>query len=216
MINNQVREKKRLLVGLDLGQQNDYTVLSYMFVTRPKEALHNKGLKRRNSYIIKAVSVVPLNTPYPNIVSWIVNLANTNFSKYNYTIVVDYTGVGRPIVDMIRQQDIKVVAVNTTGGHKTTWKTSYEVNVPKKDIVTSLKASLEDNRAKFAEGLPNYHDDIVKEFINFQEKISNSINLQYEGKHGYHDDIVMSIGLAIWYGENRITPKKKIRILTWN
>lgn len=209
------KNRKRLLVGLDLGQQNDFTVLSCIVASRPADSLHNRSIKQRNTYLIPFIYRAPLNIAYPAIVSWIHGLVQNYFKDYDYTCVVDYTGVGRPIVDLLRQQDIKVVAVNTTGGYNTTWKNNREVNVPKKDVIASLRATLEGNRIRIADNIISY-DDTIKEFVNFQEKISNSINLQYEAKYGYHDDIVMSVGLAIWYGENKIVQKKKIRIVTWN
>lgn len=202
--------KQDVLVGLDLGQQNDYTVLSVLMVG--KQGIFQQ--KTSSLYSLSYLKRVPLNVPYPKVVNWVSDLTHNHFNKYNYRCVVDYTGVGRPIVDMLRERNVHVIAVNTTGGTFTSWKSSTEVSVPKRDIVTALKVTLESYRLIFVDNLPT-SNDIVKEFINFTEKKTEFANLQYEAKYGYHDDIVMSIGLAVWYGEHKSVKKRKMKIISW-
>jgi hypothetical protein len=204
------KAKKTLLIGLDLGQQYDYTVLSVLETAEPKYY----GRTRYVNYALVELQRAPLNVPYPKIVDGISKLTHNYLALHNYTFLVDYTGVGRPVVDMLREQQINVIAINTTGGIFSNWKSGIEVSVPKKDIVTSLKATLESNRLQIIDSLTNY-SLIIQEFVNFTEKKNEFANLQFEAKYGYHDDIVMSIGLAIWYGENRTIRNRKMEIMAW-
>lgn len=199
-------QKTNILIGLDLGQQNDYTVVSILKV------LENPRI-RGTLYHLIYLYRVPLETSYPNIISWISAMVSDHLENYNYVMVVDYTGVGRPIVDMLRQDKINLLAVNITGGNAATWKYGNEVSVPKKEIVTSLQVTLESSRLRFSENVSSL-DTLAQEFISFKPKISPSANLQFEAEYGYHDDIVMSIGLAIWYGEYRTRKSRKLRIIT--
>lgn len=199
-------QKTNILIGLDLGQQNDYTVLSILKI---KDNPSIRGTLYQLIYLYR----VPLETSYPNIISWVSALISDHLAIYNYVLVVDYTGVGRPIVDMLRQDQLNLLAVNITGGNVASWKHGNEVSVPKKEIVTCLQVTLESSRLRFSEDISSL-DTLAQEFISFKPKISASANLQFEAEYGYHDDIVMSIGLAIWYGEYRTRKSRKLRIIT--
>ncbi len=198
--------KTNILIGLDLGQQNDYTVLSIL------EIIENPR-KRGTLYQLIYLYRVPLGTSYPNIITWVSALISEQLENYNYVLVVDYTGVGRPIVDMLRQNDIKLLAINITGGNSANWKYGNEVSVPKKEIITSLQVTLESYRLRFSENVSAL-DTLAQEFVSFNGKINSNANLQFEAEYGYHDDIVMSIGLAIWYGEYKTRKLRKMRIIT--
>src|SRR5829696_2218750 len=99
-----------MLVGIDLGQSQDYTAISilersYRLVGKPYNA-HTKD--RRGEWTIEArqkievqyscrhLERLSLGTPYPDQVRHIVKLAKRLGKS---CIVVDQTGVGRPIVD---------------------------------------------------------------------------------------------------------------------
>lgn len=202
--------KQNILVGLDLGQQHDYTVLSVFKIAGPDRYSQNS----KNHYTLTNLYRAPLKISYTEIVDGIALFIHNYLAIHNYTCIVDYTGVGRPIVDMLREQKINVVAVNTTGGVFCNWKSTVEVSVPKRDIVTSLKATLEGRRLSIVNSI-DIVDVLVQEFVNFTERKNEFANLQFEAKYGYHDDIVMSAGLAIWYGENRNIRKRKIDIMVW-
>jgi len=55
---------------------------------------------------------------------------------------------------------------------------------------------------KIAKGL-RYVDTLVQELGNFKVKITKHGNDAYEAwREGQHDDLVLSVALACWYGEN--------------
>lgn len=187
--------KDRCILGLDLGQQNDYSVLS-IFNIRFNE-------DNRPIYELPYLTRFDLKTSYVDIVDGVIEIIDKYSLSSNYNLVVDYTGVGRPVVDLFRQKHLKPIALSITSGAKTNWVTRSEVNVPKKDIVTYLQLVLQNKRMAIAHDLPLLRA-LTQEFLSFQLKIRDnmmSVTSSYGGAYGINDDIVMSMGIAVWLVE---------------
>jgi hypothetical protein len=196
---------KDIIIGLDLGQQNDYTVLSVLDIEK-----HNVT-GRGNLYKLVYLKRFPLKTSYPLMLKWITWFIEKAFLNDSYIMVVDYTGVGRPIVDLLRGDGIKLIALNITGGNAANWKHSKEVSVPKKELISSIQVIFMEHRIKIASGI-QLLDDLKKEFLNFKATINQKAVASFNAASSYHDDIVLSISLATWYGEQAAKRINKIRI----
>jgi len=78
----------------------------------------------------------------------------------------------------------------------------YNYKVPKRDLVTCLQILFQTERLKIAKGL-QYVDALIQELGNFRVKITTKGNDTYEAwREGQHDDLVLSVAMACWYGEN--------------
>jgi len=197
----------KYIFGLDLGQQNDYTVLCAI-----ETNLKNGEL----SYNLPFIYRFSLKVPYPNIVKSITTFITSQLElKEDYVLIIDYTGVGRPVVDSFKNNNLRIVSVNITGGTKSSWPSRVEANVPKRDIVSSIQVVMQNKRLKIASNLPLL-EAFKKEFLGFKAKISSSGHDSYSAISGTHDDIVMSLGIALWYGEDRSRRGRKIRIISGN
>lgn len=197
--------KNIFLMGLDLGQQNDYTVLSLLRMKVTQNEMP--------SYSLIFLHKFQLKTSYPDIVSWVLTFIAYGFSNNNSKLIIDYTGVGRPVVDLFMAENINLIAINITGGLQHKWKSSKEASVPKKDIISSLQVVLQNKRLKIASNLP-FLDDLKKEFLNFKYKLSAAGNSQFSAASSYHDDIVLSLGMATWYGEVSRRKGNRLRIIS--
>lgn len=187
-----MKQEARYVLGLDLGQQNDYSVLSIFNIRFNNE--------NRPVYELPYLARFNLKTSYVDIVDEVINIITKYNLMLNYTLIVDYTGVGRPVVDLFRQKHLNPVALSITGGIKTNWVTKTEVNVPKKDIVTYLQLVLQNKRLAIAHDLPLLRT-LTQEFLSFQLKIRDNpmaVTSSYGGAYGINDDIVMSMGIAVW------------------
>lgn len=209
--------KNKTIIGVDLGQQNDYTVISILQLLYNGSNVHNVGFLYRLVYLYR----FPLKTSYPEMVNRMLTFIDHVYPANDYMMVVDYTGVGRPVVDMMRQKELKVIALNITGSTKSKWKFGNEVSVPKKDIVSSLQVVFQERRIKIARDIDsflktNVINEYVKEFLSFKPTINKNAHAQFNASSGYHDDIVMSIGLATWYGEYVSRRKRRRRIISGN
>ena len=86
-------------------------------------------------------------------------------------MVVDQTGVGRAVVDLMRQAIGWVVPVTITGGHAATVTEDHSFHVPKKELVTCLQVLMQSRRLRIARQL---HEAavLVRELQQFQVKIT--------------------------------------------
>jgi hypothetical protein len=69
-------------------------------------------------------------------------------------LVVDHTGVGRPIIDLLRQAGLDPIAITIHGGDAVPHETWNEYRLPKRDLIGTLQALLQTDRLKVAEALP--------------------------------------------------------------
>ncbi len=178
------------IVGLDLGQALDYTALVIL------ERLEG------GQYHLRHIERLPLGTEYPAVVAYVATLMARNPLAGHATLVVDATGVGRPVVDLLRRANLALVAVTITGGDTVQWEGSC-VHVPKRDLVNALVVLYQSDRLKIAEGLPQAAA-LVQELLNFRVTINiATAHDTYEAwREGVHDDLVLATALAAWYGEN--------------
>jgi hypothetical protein len=186
-------------LGLDLGQTTDYSALT---ILESQEQLPETVLALRHFMRF------PLGTPYPTIVAAVAQLCRSGPLKGRTTLVVDQTGVGRPVVDMFRKSTIPalIVPITITGGHTVSLAQDASYHVPKKDLVSSLRLLLENGRLRIAQKLPGV-DVLVRELLNFQVKITASAHETFGAwREGSHDDLVLALALSAWVAEKRLGP----------
>jgi hypothetical protein len=203
-------------VGLDLGQSQDYTALTVL-ETIPQSAIEEvvrvegnmtyrkmAKVEKPTHYHCRHLERYELGTLYPAIVSKVTTLMQTPALR-GAKLVVDGTGVGRPVVDMFRAAGLKPVAVLITGGDVVNHEGGYW-RVPKRDLVGAVQVPLQDKRLKFAENLP-LASTLIQEMLNFKVKISESAHDSYGAwREGQHDDLILSVMLACWWAR-RVKPR---------
>ena len=77
-------------LGLDLGQKQDPAALAVVEKT-PELRL-----------MVRYVERAPLGTPYPRVVDWVRQVATNRQIAGRCELAVDATGVGNPVVEMLR------------------------------------------------------------------------------------------------------------------
>lgn len=182
-------------VGLDLGQAQDYTALC---------VVETVETGKQRSYHVRHLERFRLGTPYPAIVERVKALVSTDPLTGEYMLVADATGVGRPVVDLLYMADVSTVPVTITGGDAVSYDNGGW-RVPKRDLVSGLQVLLQSGRLRFAEGLPDV-PTLVKELLAFQVKITADAHDTYGAwREGAHDDMVLSVALAVWYADRSLT-----------
>jgi hypothetical protein len=120
-------------------------------------------------------------------------------------LIVDQTGVGRAVVDMLRQSACGVIPVTITGGHATTVTADGSYHRPKKELITALQVVMQGRRLQIARSLPEAAT-LVRELQQFQVKITAAANETFGvWRDGQHDDLVLAVALACWWSE-RVPP----------
>ena len=151
-------------IGLDLGQAQDYTALTII------ERKHFNYSLPREQYHIRHLERPKLGTPYPAIVEQVQELMQSNQLLNQTALVVDATGVGRPVVDLFRKAGLRPVAITITGGNTVTVG-GGGYHVPKRDLVSTLQVLLQSGRLKVASDL-KLAKVLVDEMLNFKVKIN--------------------------------------------
>jgi hypothetical protein len=181
--------RRKFVMGIDLGQVTDFTAIVVLEVNSEPSPTYDCGHLER----------VPLGTPYPEQVDRIADLIADLREIGHVRVLVDGTGVGRPIVDLLRPRVGKMTAVTITGGNSVSLRNRGEICVPKRDLVSAVKLALQAGRLRIGSDLPEA-DVLIRELLAFEAKITTSGHDQYEAswREGEHDDLVLALALAVW------------------
>lgn len=186
--------------GLDLGQTTDPT--AFATLERSQGPAPLDPAREVNLYRVRYLTRVPLGTPYTDVCDrvkrWFAGppLAGT-------TLAVDQTGVGRPVVDMLRRAEVnaRLRPITITFGSKATTDILGGYCVPKVELVSTLQVLLQQRRLKVAEGLVEA-TTLVKELQNFQVRVTKAANEVYGAwRDGTNDDLCFTVMIACWLGE---------------
>ena len=216
------------VVGLDLGQAQDYTALTVLEKV-PQSAMEEvvrvdgnmtyrkvEKVEKPTHYHVRHLERYPLGTLYPAIVGKVKDLLQMPTLR-GAPLVLDATGCGRPVYDMFRAAGLKPIGVLITGGDTVNHTGGYW-RVPKRDLVGAVQAPLQDKRLKFADSLP-LGATLVQEMLAFKVKISDSAHDSYGSwRESEHDDLIFAVMLACWWAQrpvvqNNIPPSSGKRSL---
>jgi hypothetical protein len=186
-------EEPLFYLGLDLGQIQDYTALAVV-----------ERVGDQAEYRVRYLKRFPLNTPYDVIIE-LVKQGVQNERIAPNLLVVDSTGVGNPVVDLLIRSGLRLVPIVIHGGMNVSGDGRY-LRVPKRDLVGVLQVLLQAKRLKIAGGLPE-SKTLTEELLNFRVRISDAGHDSYGvWREGVHDDLVLAVSLACWVAERGILP----------
>jgi len=180
-------------VGLDLGQVADYTAIAVL--ERPPVPTDAPPYKPP-VYALRHLERLPLGTSYPDVVAAVGDLMGR--LPRRGPLVADATGVGRPVIDLLRAAGLDPIPVVVHGGDQTTVVEGYR-RVPKRELVAVAQVLLQQRRLRVARSLPLVKA-LVEELQTFEVKISDTGHDSYGvWREGKHDDLVFATALACWY-----------------
>jgi len=151
--------------GVDFGKLGDYSVVAIL---------------RRENDLLKLVYLneFPLGTLYSNVIGHLVR-ANQKFEFEK--VLIDQTGVGEPVLEELKAQDVENVE-----GLTFTVKT-------KEELLTCLKLAMEQKRLKMP-----YHRRLCEQINQQQYEYSKSGHLTFNHPTGSHDDQLWSLALSCY------------------
>ncbi len=207
-----------LFLGLDLGQRHDPAAIAILQRTVEPTGHFNHVTwdhDRELHYRLCHTERLALGTPYIEIVSRIRHLLDRLSAPlpgiHSYagtpplrTLVVDASGVGRPVVELIRKfglggapsqlnaRRVSIVPVTITASGEPHCDATGDEWVSRRDLITNLRILLEKRLLKISARI---HDRqaLLKEFVQLQDR---------SGSH--HDDLVMATALACWRATRRL------------
>jgi len=173
-------------VGLDLGQKQDFSAVAVVEPT--PQCMRVRHLER-----------LPLGTPYVKVVSRVSEIMRHPALAQRSRLVVDATGVGAPVVEMLRavRPPCRVTAVTITAGEIARGG-GEEWHVPKKDLMAGLQVLLESGRLKIPRKL-EAAATLVRELtdVRLNPKPGGRVGIGADG-YGEHDDLALAVALACW------------------
>jgi hypothetical protein len=209
----------RYVVAVDVGQANDYTALAVLH--------HYQTFENRTAYEQASTGEARLaghhdlvhlerfrDLGYPAQVRRVEerfaevkrHAAETDRYGGDVSLVVDATGVGKPILDMFRDHGLHARGVIITGGETSSHADGLD-RVPKRELVTTLQIALQARRLRIAEELP-LAELLLQEFRGFRVKITLTGHAKFGNDVGAwreadHDDLVLAVALGVWTIEHR-------------
>lgn len=213
----------RFFAGLDLGQAADYTALviaEQLLPPEPRPVLvaakpgappyprwevNGAYLEERPApvparYDVRHIQRFALGTPYPAIVAQVGDLLSRPELGREVSLVIDGTGVGRPVVDLFAAQmgAFRLVPVLITGGDTQSRVDDWH-HVPKKVLISTVQVLLQSGRLRIGQ-FPET-TVLTSELQNYRVKVTQAANETFNAREGAHDDLVLALALALWNGE---------------
>lgn len=179
----------RYYFGLDLGQRRDPSAVAVVERVdagpgRFDPAAYDEG-DGEPRFEVRHLERIALGTSYPDVVERMRVLTRQPEVMGRCVLVVDGTGVGRPVVELLRRADLdcEVVEVSITGGSaahlaKGCWY------VPRRDLIAAVQVMVESGGLVFARELAET-GRLLEELMGL-------------GGRSGHDDLAMALGLACW------------------
>lgn len=192
-------------VGVDLGQSYDPTAI--VVVERqhgyPKQddGVHPID-KLLNRYRVRHIERLPLDKDYVNQVQYVGSLMRrAPLNTAAAELLIDFTGVGRPVFDIFKEQGIRAKGVNITAGMQVS-REPHGWNVAKQILVSTVQAELHVGRLQIDRNLREALL-LTRELQDFQVSITPAGNATFSARVGAHDDLVLALAIALWRAVNR-------------
>ncbi len=189
-------------IGLDLGQKRDHTAI----VVLERLRRHAYLVGPDKELLVRAAERLPLGLAYPEIVEIVKHVVRVVSARLGHgdscQLVVDATGVGKPVVDMLHPSGLGcwMTAVTITSGDKQHARSGEgsSMNVPKQNLMAGLQLALDQEELRIAKKMPSA-GTLTRELLDVRMARREFGGNQYgaEGA-GKHDDLVIALALAVW------------------
>src|SRR5262249_50063783 len=188
---------KVYIAGLDLGRPHEFTALSVLERT---EVLDPDNPERHvRHYAVRHLERLPPTTPYPEVFARLASVF-VDSPLRGSKLVVAYTGVGRPVLEMLRKAKVgaSVTPLFVTSGKGSSADGRGGWLVPRQELAATLQVLLQSRRLRVAPALPEAAM-LARELTAFQVKVSGSAEMEMDAwRQGAHDDLVLAVAVAAW------------------
>jgi len=197
-------------IGVDIGQKRDPTAIAVVELDRRQRTesvevaviggtrLLEPRTHTDEHYMVRHLERLPLMTSYPDVAKRVASVAAGVKERTGESAVlyVDATGVGTPIVDVLRAGGVTATLwpVYFTHGDRRTQEHG-EVKLGKAWLVSRLQALLQSEHLHLPK--TNEAKALAKELLDYEIRVDEDANDRYGAfRTGTHDDLVTALGLA--------------------
>jgi len=100
-------------------------------------------------------------------------------------LLIDSSGVGEPVYDELRQENVNVEGYKFTSGSKS-------------DLIDNLSIMLDQGKLTYPKNLGVHGEVLIAELKAYGYTTTPGGTVQYSAPEGLHDDCVISLALAAW------------------
>jgi hypothetical protein len=204
----------RWIVSVDLGQTQDPTAVAILECVTEYEQLRAAAVTRHDIDLaleaarrpgarcridVRHLERLPLQMSYVDQVAHVASLLRRPpLDRVRPDLLVDQTGVGRPVVDMFRRAGLRPIGVTITAGDSATRTEQRDWRVAKLLLVGRLQAALHAGDLRVASGLAEAAT-LVAELQDFRGTITETGYARFGARDGAHDDLVLAVGIGVWW-----------------
>jgi hypothetical protein len=149
--------------------------------------------------IVRHLERLPLGTLYTAVAGRVVDLTRNPKLAHTCRLVVDATGVGLPVVDMLRAPEpgCTLAPVWITGGQSAHFDGKVW-HVSKPVLLARLQTLVETKRLRILRGMKE-SGTLVRELTHIQSarRPSGALKISAQGAEE-HDDLTLAVALAVW------------------
>ena len=177
-------------IGLDLGQRRDFSAIA---VIQRQERMAVWSPNPTCSLFVRHLERMELGLSYTKVAQRVCEIMQNPTMQGQSRLVVDATGVGAPVIDLLRGAGIgaRTTAVTITGGEHA-HGSDERWSVPKKDLLMGLEILLEAGQLIISSQLKDA-DKLLKELAAMCPGTGKA---QADGPE--HDDLALALALACW------------------
>lgn len=181
-------------VGCDIGQKQDFSAIVVTEEERRADLPH---------YLVRSIERLPLGTSYPHVVDRVEEIMERLILKaqprrgprlFSVELILDATGAGLPVADMLSERDLSPKLVIFTGSDRVSQQPHGVVSVGKAWMVSRMQVLLQSQRLH----LPRTVEaaTLAKELTDYRVNVSDRGHASFDAKSGAHDDLVIALGLS--------------------
>jgi hypothetical protein len=182
-----------------------------------------KNLRAPNR-IVRSLGIVNIdkfqNLPYPALARLICTRMGHKALVNNADLLIDATGIGEAVVDLVRNEGLTPYAIKITGGGKVavehedfgqvfTQSSDSRLHgiqaikgfsVPKADLIAAGQLYMQQDRVRCASGIP-WEDDFRDQMMGFKGQLNDGgrITKAEAETEALHDDLVTCYLLGAWW-----------------
>jgi len=209
--------ERTVAVGVDLGQSKDPTSLAVVERIRqvvPQErAISLRALASGRERLadmraelpperfnLRLLEQAPLGEPYPAQAIRIKRiLKRGQVAEAAPRVYMDFTGVGRPMYDIMRREGVPnlvPVTISFQGGGP---NAAGGQTVSKLELVSRLQALMHTGRLHMPDETAMPLAKVFRrELLDFRVTYTPVGNATFGAREGAHDDLILAVALAVW------------------
>jgi hypothetical protein len=196
-----IEQSRQFFVGLDLGQRQDYTaiaVVERLELAKPGTDPGTRAKRMVTKYRVRQLERLPLGIGYTDVVEKVRSLMQNKLLAGRSSLVVDSSGVGVPVVEMLRKcmgcniEPVTITAGNRSKTDQWGWK------MPRVELMSHLAIMLEQKEVAVSQRV-NAVMELRDELRNMRVRYGEGGRQKFEAdSDAVHDDLVVAIALACW------------------